>query len=565
MSLERSRPPRSSRTLCSNMPSHIVPVWGRAPLATPSPTWVTQQLRQRVHLPATGPATRTDGTHVVCWIQSTRRLRDNWTVLAAQRAAAKLGRPLVVYQGLDATYPYATPRSHEALLRGMAALRVEAAALGVSLVQPVVRPGTLAHGLIDALAATACCVITDVHPTAGIGARTDRVAARLAAQQIPLWRVESLSLTPAQSLVSGGRPGGTHLHRKRFTTTEVWHDLVEVPWEEVSPWPEEAAWSAMLAARHRVRASPANARASWAGDESPRVPAHGWNTPEGLAQLLDSTRPLLQRHEVTPLPTAVITAQEAQDALQQFVRTQGLANYAAGAMDPAAPASHSGLSAALHFGHVSPGQLLRQLCADGVLDLTQPPEALAPGPRRWLDQIWTRRDVALHWADAVRDVTRPELVPPWAQQTLEAHQGDRDADPQDPGDAALEAATTGDALWDATMRELRTTGRIHPYARMIWGKMILQWAPDWRTAHARLFRLNDTWAIDGRDAISALSLLWVFGLGDQPFPERPRWGIVRPMLTRSSGKKFKAAAYIARQAVLAPPLTPGASPVPPSP
>lgn len=481
------------------------------------------------------------GTHVVAWIQSARRLTDNWMILTAQRAAAKLGLPLVVYQGLDGTYPYSSPRGHTALLSGMKALSQDAVRLGVTLIQTVVRPGTQHARLIDRLSVGAACVVTDANPTAGIGARTDRVERRLARLGVPLWRVESLSLTPAS--LSGQ---GTHQHRRRLVNVQAWADLTEVPWVDTNAWAQDLAEDRVDDPQGVWLANTGSDSAVWPPCSTARVTRDTWGEPDAIVDLVHQSMPLLACPHVFPVPATLMTETDALLGLDRFIESGGLDAYGSGAMNPAAEGSHSTLSAALHFGHVSPGRLLRHLIERGVIDTQRPPDALASGPRRWLDQVWTRRDISIHWAQSVGDVTRPDLVPQWAQRTLNEHEIDRTTTPIDPGDTALETGTTGDALWDATMRELRETGRIHPYARMLWGKMILEWSPSWRVAHERLFRLNDTWAIDGRDPISAVSLLWVLGLGDQPFPERARWGIVRPMLTRSSGKKFKSALYIQR-------------------
>ena len=40
----------------------------------------------------------------------------------------------------------------------------------------------------------------------------------------------------------------------------------------------------------------------------------------------------------------------------------------------------------------------------------------------------------------------------------------------------LEEGNTHDEIWNAAQMELRETGIIHNYLRMLWGKRILEWA-----------------------------------------------------------------------------------------
>jgi deoxyribodipyrimidine photo-lyase len=135
-------------------------------------------------------------------------------------------------------------------------------------------------------------------------------------------------------------------------------------------------------------------------------------------------------------------------------------------------------------------------------------------------------------------------LPEWARRSLEAHA----TDPRyaDLTEADLEECRSPDPLWNAAMAELRTSGTIQPYARMLWGKLPLTWMRRPEDAHAAVARLNDRWALDGRGPDGYANVSWCFGLHDRPWPERHVFGAVRAMTSASARKKLDFEDYIAR-------------------
>ena len=111
----------------------------------------------------------------------------------------------------------------------------------------------------------------------------------------------------------------------------------------------------------------------------------------------------------------------------------------------------------------------------------------------------------------------------------------------------LENALTEDEIWNAAQRQLRQEGIIHNYLRMVWGKRILEWAPDAKTASEWMIYLNDKWALDGRDPNSYTGIFWVLGRHDRAWgPERPIFGKVRYMSSANTAKKFNLKPYLSR-------------------
>ena len=98
-----------------------------------------------------------------------------------------------------------------------------------------------------------------------------------------------------------------------------------------------------------------------------------------------------------------------------------------------------------------------------------------------------------------------------------------------------------------TMNEMKKTGYMHNYMRMLWGKKILAWSPSPRSALARMIELNNRYALDGRDPNSYCGIRWVLGAHDRAWgPEREVVGKVRYMTSASTHRKLRLKGYLAR-------------------
>jgi deoxyribodipyrimidine photo-lyase len=133
---------------------------------------------------------------------------------------------------------------------------------------------------------------------------------------------------------------------------------------------------------------------------------------------------------------------------------------------------------------------------------------------------------------------------------LSAARGARDPRPHRYNARQLEEGATHDPYWNAAMREMRITGRMHGYMRMYWGKKILQWSASPRAAFRIALRLNNRYFLDGRDPNSFAGVAWCFGLHDRPWAERPIFGTVRYMNDAGLRRKFDIDAYVARISAL---------------
>ncbi|MFY7970063.1 MAG: deoxyribodipyrimidine photolyase, partial [Pirellulaceae bacterium] len=240
----------------------------------------------------------------------------------------------------------------------------------------------------------------------------------------------------------------------------------------------------------------------------------------------------------------------AKQRLKAFVERK-LPKYANDRNEPQQEGS-SGLSAHLHFGHISPHEVFLALTegtgwspevlgkAEGKMEGFW---NLSPNADPLLDQLITWREIGFNFAARERNYDRYESLPEWAQQTLAEH-----ADDPRPAIYSLEEFThakTHDPLWNAAQRQLVREGRIHNYLRMLWGKKILHWTRSPQEALEVMIQLNNQFALDGRDPNSYSGIFWVLGRYDRAWgPERPIFGKIRYMTSESTASKWRVGEYI---------------------
>jgi deoxyribodipyrimidine photo-lyase len=233
-----------------------------------------------------------------------------------------------------------------------------------------------------------------------------------------------------------------------------------------------------------------------------------------------------------------------------------LAEYGEQRNDPDSDGT-SGLSAYLHFGHIS---------AHEVVDAVFRSEGWTPGDiepgasgkrsgwwgvsasaESFLDELVTWREVGFNAAAHQPGYERYESLPDWARRTLSDHEGDHREHVYSLEE--FESAATHDALWNAAQRQLVREGRIHGYLRMLWGKKILEWTLSAREALEVMVELNNKYALDGRDPNSYSGIMWVLGRYDRPWgPERPIFGKIRYMTSANTARKVGVAEYLKRYA-----------------
>lgn len=469
---------------------------------------------------------RGDGGFVVYWMIAARRTRWNFALQRAVEWCRELRRPLLVLEPLRAAYPWASDRLHAFALDGMADNAAAFAKAGVRH-HPYAEPADGAgKGLLEALAAHACVVVTDEFPHFFLPRMVAAAGSRLT---VLLEAVDSNGLLP---LRAPQKAFATAYHFRRFLQKELPEHLYAVP--DADPL-------------HRLDAAPPVSL--------PADIAHRWPpaSPELLRRTAGALAALPIDHAVPPVELRGGSVAGGK-VLRGFIANR-LAEYGSGRNQPDADAS-SGLSPYLHWGFVSAHQVFDAVARHEGWS----PERLALKPtgaregwwgmgadaEAFLDQLVTWRELAFNTAVRVEGYDRYDALPAWARATLERHAGD------DRGLVSLEQLEQGrsyDALWNATQGQLRREGRIHNYLRMIWGKRFLEWTRHPREAVDWMLRINDRWALDGRDPNSVSGIFWCLGRYDRPWaPERPVFGVVRYMSSANTARKLRVKDYIRRYA-----------------
>jgi deoxyribodipyrimidine photo-lyase len=493
---------------------------------------------------------RPDGEFVLYWMISSRRVRWNFAFDRAVDWAKRLGRPLLVFEPLRCGGPWTSDRTHRFVLDGMRDNAAALAGTGIGYL-PYVEPERGAGGgLLDTLASRASVVVTDEYPThflpRMVGSVGDRLPVRLEA-------VDSNGLMPfGASDKAYARAFDFRRHLQRHLPLH----LSEFP-ESALPAPGTVApWRGLPKGLTEPWLNPApgllrlESPGGPAGDPTVLAGAAGTAGTEPYPEFALDRLPI--DHSVPPVDERG-GSEAATRALERFL-DERLAGYGAERNHPDAGAG-SGLSAWLHFGHLSSHQILDAIARR--TDWTPWRIGGEEGGRRrgwwrldesteaFLDEVVTWRELCYHFAHHRPDHASFSSLPDWARATLLEHA----SDPR-PFTYTLEqfdAGETHDELWNAAQRELRESGRVHNYLRMLWGKKILHWSGSPEEAWAILIELNNRYAIDGRDPNSYGGIGWVLGRFDRAWgPERPIFGKVRYMSSKNTHRKLRLKGYLER-------------------
>ena len=440
--------------------------------------------------------TQPDGDYVLYWMQSTHRFEENWALRQAVLHADRLGKPLLIHQGLDPTYEHASDRIHTVILDNARALHARAAGLGLSYQFVLRRRRDDDRRVVDRLAARAALVVTDRFPTAGIAERTARFAERAPCR---VDAVESHGIVPSGAFVKEEYAARTIRPKIAKLLDLALEPVEDRPAARALP---DAVWRALEV--DRLDLDRLDVAAEVAGCE------------------ID--------HTVPPVPfTSGLDGARAR--LHAFC-DDALADYAERRNEPADTAGSSRLSPYLHFGQIAAAEVLRTVRAAGH----------AESAAKFQDELVTWRELALNFCLRNPEFGKLKGLPDWVHRTMAAHT-------DDPREAVysleqLERAETHDELWNAAQREMVRTGHMHNVVRMLWGKSVLLWTARYKHALEHLIHLNNKWALDGRDPSSYGGIQWCFGKFDRPWFDKPVFGVIRPMSLARAREKFDAEAYI---------------------
>ncbi len=440
---------------------------------------------------------RPRAAYVLYWAQMNRRADSKHALEFAAARANALKIPLLVYEGLTCSYPYASDRFHTFILEGVAETSRRLSKRGIGYLFHLRRRRGDPNDALYRLAAQAALVVTDDYPTFVARDHNRRVPARL---DVPYIAVDSSCVIPMR------------LFEKKeyaaYTIRPKAHRLLDAHLRPV----ERVALRVRFAAASLLPAE-----------------LHTEVTADNIASLVASCE---IDHSVAPALGCRGGRLAAEARLHHFIE-HDLKRYAADRNEPSAHAT-SNLSPWLHFGQISSLEI--------ALAAKLHAEDHGYSAAEFLEELIVRRELAFNHANFAADPKSLANVPNWARETLRKHDGDER--PWIYTQEQFERAETHDALWNATQKEMLLRGKIHGYYRMYWGKKVIEWSRSHQEALDTMIYLHDRYALDGRDPNTYTNILWCFGLHDRPWQERAIFGMIRYMGLEGMKRKTGVNAYV---------------------
>ena len=463
-----------------------------------------------------------EGDYILYWMQTNRRLQYNYALEYAIAWANKLDKPLLIYEGLNIDYPWACDRFHTFIMQGMKENLEIARSKDVNFFSYIEPEAGAGKGLLYALAENACLVISDEYPVFIIRKHNESVGKKL---EIPYITIDSNGLIPLG--VTEKDPYSAYLFRK----------IMQKHFIEGFTNPPKQNPMEDLEVRKRVVLPDDFLQKYPQGDKA-------------LDNIEETVSSLAIDHSVS-IVEANGTREAALGKLGHFI-AYGLMEYDEKRNHPDERKT-SGLSPWLHFGKISEYEIVKTVLdhqpQDWDLDSITPNGGKNsgffngdPNIESFLDEVITWREVGFHYAHHRPDYDQFESLPDWVKETMNEHQDDEREYVYSLEE--FEQSKTHDELWNAAQNQLREEGIIHNYLRMLWGKKVIEWTPDYRTALDYLIELNNKYALDGRDPNSYSGIFWVLGRFDRAWQERDVFGKLRYMTSESTRKKVKLNQYL---------------------
>lgn len=423
---------------------------------------------------------------ILYWMHREFRAKDNWGLLHARQVALLHGRPVAAVFCLAPTFLDATIRHYDFLLKGLEETARHLHDAGIPL---LMRWGDPAEEIVHLCTEIRpALVVTDFDPLR-IKRRWLQELTRQ--HQFAVDEVDSRNIVPAwvasdhrEFMAKTFRPR-LHRHLADFCR----------PFPELAPHP--IAW--------------------------PRpIDPPDFTTLRTILKVDTSVQPVAGR----------LPGEAAAHAVMAAFLEQRLGRYDR-RNDPNANAC-SGLSPYLHFGMIASQSIVlaireRRLTGDNV--------------ESFLEELVVRRELSDNYCLYTPQYDQMAGFPEWAQRTLAQHR--RDKRQYLYTEDQFEWAATHDPLWNAAQHQLLTAGTIHSYLRMYWAKKILEWSAEPAEALRIAIRLNDRYALDGRDTNGYTGIAWsIGGVHDRGWSERPIFGTIRYMNEAGARRKFNVNQYL---------------------
>lgn len=427
-------------------------------------------------------------------MQMFKRTSHNHALIWAIRKANELKLPLVVYEGLKYYYPWASDRLHTFILEGVEEKRWEFERLGIRYIFYLQKDDTSPKNAVAAMAKDAALIVTDDFPCFIIPGHNRRIAERA---DVPVYAVDSCGIIPMSKF-----------DKEEYAAYTIRSKINKLLPHYLKPFDGESV----------------EIDSSGIDLDCPETIVTAGN----IAALVSECD---IDHSVRPSPVYHGGTANGRRRLKKFVE-EILPDYETTRNRPDRDGS-SRLSAYLHFGFLSSLEIALAV---------QRAEAPQGSKDAYLEELIVRRELSYNMTRHNPGYDSLDALPEWVHKTMRAHAAD--ARKVTYTLEELEAGTTHDELWNACQREMVATGELHNYVRMLWGKNVIAWLRTYEEAFESLVHLNNKYCLDGRDPNSYAGILWCFGKHDRPWMERPVFGQIRYMTSRSTGRKFDSRRYI---------------------
>ena len=456
-----------------------------------------EHLSERVRVVTDHKNVLNDGP-VVVWLKSSHRFHENPAIDVGRIIAENQNLPMLVYHGIDERYPHASLRHHNSLLDAAVDVSRLCKKNGIKHVLHVAREGHRSS-VMKEFAATASLIITDLFP---IPPWDDWVKSVAKIANCPVIEVDCHCVIPLTLYgKSVDRP-----FKFRSATKKLRKARIQRPWPKVEAKPK-----------------PYNGKLPF--------------TPVDIESEVADMKArfeLLKQCNIDPTVYPVWSEKGGEifalNKWQQYL-DKGLSGYARRRNNAADPNGVSRLSSAFHYGFLSPMRVAREAAAVGT-----------KAAEKYLDELLIFREHAWHHIFSSDDPYSPANLPGWALGSWRRSEGD--VRTVIVPEHKLEYSDSPSDLWNACQTSLLRHGELHNNLRMTWGKAFPPWTKSLETSLELSQKLNDKYALDGRDPSSIVGVQWCHGLFDRPFePSEPVMGVVRKRDIETHKSRLDFATY----------------------
>jgi deoxyribodipyrimidine photo-lyase len=424
------------------------------------------------------------GMYVLYWMQASQRAEQNHALEFAVSKANELKQPIIAYFCLTDSFPEANKRHYHFMLEGLRETRETLHSRGIGMVIEKTSPETG----VTKFAKKAILVVCDRGYL-----RIQKAWRQYVAEHItcPLLQVESDVTVPVET-ASG---------KEEYSAATLRRKLLPLLYQYLFLVPEEIPKM-----------------------DSTQIIPDSYD----ISSVNKTVSRLSIDHSVQPVSSYHGGTTEAKNRLDEFIDRK-LDKYEDSRNDPNSN-SLSNLSPYLHFGQISPIFIAFQVSQHG-----------GPGSEAFLEELVIRRELSMNFIHYNPQYDSFNGLPDWSKRTLREHMKDVREYVYSRED--LEKGRTHDPYWNAAQIEMVTSGKMHGYMRMYWGKKILEWTEDPEEALTTAVYLNNRYELDGRDANGFTGIAWCFGKHDRPWGSRPVFGNVRYMSAGGLKRKFDVDKY----------------------